>query len=249
MRKAYLADMSSLRAHEAQVIDDKLMYSGWEFRSQQGIILNDSERIHLVRDIRERYGFSDPQAQESGPSDTIFASGRSLHLPPMVFKSLLHVANGGFQIEVKASDAIKCWAAQHLPSRIQNLKVHKVLFSTEWSQDNSHDIITAESSQGEVSTNEWDWTYSTDYICTISNNAKESEEIVNVDAFKNNYDSTWVAHGAPSRIDFALLSRKEEILFFDDVLLYQDDLDDCGEVQFSAKIRVMPSCWFILCRY
>jgi len=26
----------------------------------------------------------------------------------------------------------------------------------------------------------------------------------------------------------------------------QDDLEDCGEVTFEAKIRVMPSCWFVL---
>lgn len=30
------------------------------------------------------------------------------------------------------------------------------------------------------------------------------------------------------------------------LLHYQDDLEDCGEVIFDAKVRVMPSCWFLL---
>lgn len=29
---------------------------------------------------------------------------------------------------------------------------------------------------------------------------------------------------------------------------YQDDLEDCGEVLLDARIRVMPSCWFLLAR-
>jgi hypothetical protein len=39
------------------------------------------------------------------------------------------------------------------------------------------------------------------------------------------------------------------ILFFDEVLLYQDDLEDCGDVLFEAKLRVMPHCWFVLSRF
>lgn len=36
------------------------------------------------------------------------------------------------------------------------------------------------------------------------------------------------------------------ILFFDECILYQDDLEDCGETIFEVKLRVMPTCWFIL---
>ena len=49
-------------------------------------------------------------------------------------------------------------------------------------------------------------------------------------------------------IDFDLLRRKDEILFYDEMVLYQGDLEDCGEVILDAKIRVMPSCWFLLLR-
>lgn len=49
-------------------------------------------------------------------------------------------------------------------------------------------------------------------------------------------------------IDFDMLRQREDILFYDEILLYQGDLEDCGEVLFDVKVRVMPSCWFILAR-
>jgi hypothetical protein len=35
-------------------------------------------------------------------------------------------------------------------------------------------------------------------------------------------------------------------IFFDEVILLEDDLHDNGEVQISVKLRVMPTCVFIL---
>ena len=49
-------------------------------------------------------------------------------------------------------------------------------------------------------------------------------------------------------IDFDALRRREDILFFDEGVLYQGDLEDCGEVIFDYKVRVMPSCWYVLVR-
>lgn len=45
-----------------------------------------------------------------------------------------------------------------------------------------------------------------------------------------------------------LQDKTQPILFFDEIILYQDDLEDCGEVNMTAKIRVMPNCWLILLR-
>jgi hypothetical protein len=51
-------------------------------------------------------------------------------------------------------------------------------------------------------------------------------------------------------IDFNLLRiQNVPILFYDEILLYQDDLEDCGDVLFDAKLRVMPLCWFLLGRF
>ena len=46
-----------------------------------------------------------------------------------------------------------------------------------------------------------------------------------------------------------LRMRDVPILFYDEVLLYQDDLEDCGDVLYEAKLRVMPQCWFLLSRF
>ena len=38
------------------------------------------------------------------------------------------------------------------------------------------------------------------------------------------------------RIDYEKLKQKEQILFFEDVILYEDELDDNGCSKLSAKI-------------
>jgi len=59
-----------------------------------------------------------------------------------------------------------------------------------------------------------------------------------------------VSKSASSGIDFDMLrARDQPILFFDELLMYQDDLEDCGEVIFDVKLRVMPLCWFVLSRF
>jgi len=58
-----------------------------------------------------------------------------------------------------------------------------------------------------------------------------------------------VKPAAVSGIEYELLRVNDvPILFYDEAILYQDDLEDCGEVVFEAKLRVMPHCWFLLAR-
>jgi hypothetical protein len=60
---------------------------------------------------------------------------------------------------------------------------------------------------------------------------------------------TSVQEAPLSGIEYDLLRANDvPILFYDEILLYQDDLEDCGEVVFEAKLRVMPHCWFLLSR-
>jgi type 2A phosphatase activator TIP41 len=59
----------------------------------------------------------------------------------------------------------------------------------------------------------------------------------------------WRTCGAGG-IDTALLGdRAAPILFFDEVTLLEDFIHDAGEVRLSAKVRVMPTCWYVLLRY
>lgn len=43
-----------------------------------------------------------------------------------------------------------------------------------------------------------------------------------------------------------LLDRSVPILYFDQIVMMEDDLHDYGLMQYTAKMRVMPSCVFIL---
>ena len=51
------------------------------------------------------------------------------------------------------------------------------------------------------------------------------------------------------QINYENLKKREPILWFDEVIMYETELDDNGHGMLQAKIRVMPSCFFILQRY
>jgi len=51
------------------------------------------------------------------------------------------------------------------------------------------------------------------------------------------------------KINYGKLKIQEKILFFDDVVLFEDELDDNGCAKLSVKLRVMPSGFFVLMRY
>jgi type 2A phosphatase activator TIP41 len=76
----------------------------------------------------------------------------------------------------------------------------------------------------------YDWSYSTDYAGTTT--AGSAGEF------------------APStqEIPLELLKRRDPILFFDEVMLYESELDDNGISIFSVKVRVHEQRMLLLCR-
>jgi type 2A phosphatase activator TIP41 len=76
----------------------------------------------------------------------------------------------------------------------------------------------------------FDWSYSTDYKGTLSPNARPFEETT-------------------KPIPIELLKRPDPILFFDEVVLYEDELADNGIAMLSCKIRVMPERLLLLTRF
>lgn len=50
-------------------------------------------------------------------------------------------------------------------------------------------------------------------------------------------------------IDRALLMERDPILFYDEVPLYESDLDDNGACHMTVRLRVMPKCWLVLLRF
>ncbi|CAH1105366.1 unnamed protein product [Psylliodes chrysocephalus] len=75
----------------------------------------------------------------------------------------------------------------------------------------------------------FDWTFSSDYRGTIcgSSAASETDERINIEKLKE----------------------KEKILFYQELMLYEDELHDNGISSCTIKIRVMPSSFFVLLRF
>ncbi|EKD21161.1 uncharacterized protein L3040_000800 [Drepanopeziza brunnea f. sp. 'multigermtubi'] len=99
----------------------------------------------------------------------------------------------------------------------------KVAYSKEWSssREKTHEGIK------EV-VKPFDWSYTTDYKGTVTKGK----------LFEPNSEP----------IPIELLKRPDPILFFEEVVLYESELDDNGISIFSCKLRVMPDRMLLLCR-
>lgn len=92
--------------------------------------------------------------------------------------------------------------------------------------------------------NQWDWTYNTNYCFTHRTNNYSNEArlismvdplayIVNISELRDN-NSKWI-RCSENGIDLNMLkSTDDPILFYLETLLYQDDLEDCGEVGLTC---------------
>ncbi|XP_044537426.1 TIP41-like protein [Gracilinanus agilis] len=78
----------------------------------------------------------------------------------------------------------------------------------------------------------YDWTYTTDYKGTLLGEALKLKVVPTTD-----------------HIDTEKLKAREQIKFFEEVLLFEDELHDHGVSSLSVKIRVIPSSFFLLLRF
>lgn len=101
----------------------------------------------------------------------------------------------------------------------------QVAHSREWqsTREKKHEGIT------EV-VKPFDWSYSTDYKGTLRSPSPPFENTT-------------------TQIPLELLKRPDPILFFDEVILYEDEMADNGITMYSCKIRVMPARLLLLCRF
>ncbi|KAM9776519.1 TIP41-like protein isoform X1 [Syngnathus typhle] len=78
----------------------------------------------------------------------------------------------------------------------------------------------------------YDWTFTTDYRGTLIGEERQLEVTETTE-----------------RINLEKLRAREQIVFFDEVLLFEDELHDHGVSTISVKIRVMPTSFFTLLRF
>ncbi|XP_029375358.1 TIP41-like protein isoform X2 [Echeneis naucrates] len=109
--------------------------------------------------------------------------------------------------------------------RVNNMEdAVKVACAQEWQESR------ADSEHSKEVVRPYDWTYTTDYRGTLIGEVVQVTETA-------------------ERIDMEKLKAREQIMFFDDVLLFEDELHDHGVSMISVKIRVMPTSFFLLLRF
>lgn len=101
----------------------------------------------------------------------------------------------------------------------------------------------------------FDWTYTTEYKGTLVNGYRKSQqkshlgrELAETSA---NTESSIVqikVEETEERIDMNKLKEKEEIIFYEDITLYEDELADHGVSKYNVKVRVMPGSLYLLAR-
>ncbi|CAB1459649.1 unnamed protein product [Pleuronectes platessa] len=111
--------------------------------------------------------------------------------------------------------------------RVNNMEdAVKVACAQEWQESR------ADSEHSKEVVKPYDWTYTTDYRGTLMGE-----------------DMQIKVTETAERIDMEKLKAREQIMFFDDVLLFEDELHDHGVSMISVKIRVMPTSFFLLLRF
>lgn len=111
--------------------------------------------------------------------------------------------------------------------RVNNMEdAVKVACAQEWLESR------ADSEHSKEVVRPYDWTYTTDYRGTLIGEGMQIKVTKTAE-----------------RIDMEKLKAREQIMFFDEVLLFEDELHDHGVSMISVKIRVMPTSFFLLLRF
>ncbi|KAI9104543.1 TIP41-like family-domain-containing protein [Phlyctochytrium arcticum] len=169
--------------------------------------------------------------------------------PEMLFGNnhlTLHHDPSGVNISFKAIDALLRVDAS--ASAAEGIKVS---YADHWSKKSAaahekiKDVIKP-----------YDWTYTTDYTGSISLYPPLSDSVSDP-SLSDQQTQAPTPTPAPSlfkptttaEIDIERLKRPDPILFYDELVLFEDELADNGTAMLTVRVRVMPSCFFVLCRF
>ncbi|KAJ2723799.1 Tap42 interacting protein [Coemansia sp. Benny D115] len=150
-----------------------------------------------------------------------YASQLGFNVPEMIFgNNYLRIAHGKTGAQIELN-ALD--ALRQVDTSPESAKTVQVSIASGWSassQRNRADITDV--------IRPFDWTLSTKYRGTLTNLRFEQ---------------------TTQGIDYSKLQVREPIHFYDENVLYEDDLGDNGTSQLSYKVRVMSSGFFVLQRF
>ncbi|MQL87649.1 hypothetical protein Taro_020179, partial [Colocasia esculenta] len=221
---------------------------GWLVESRKLPILNSAGREHELMAKAESFGTVEGltilllDALQIG--ETLYSGDRNKsqaleelweqklgtsHLPEMVFgDNSLHLLHekSGLMLHFNAFDALKEWKKESLPP-VEVPAAAKWKFRSKPSQQ----VIL-----------DYDYTFTTPY-----SGSERIEPYIESVSDNSQCQVQW--EDCDEQIDLAALATREPILFYDEVILYEDELADNGVSLLTVKVRVMPSCWFLLLRF
>lgn len=175
---------------------------------------------------------------KSGPIDEMSARV-GIPIPEMIFgDNLVSVRH------VPTSWTIS-FAAEAALDRVEKTDrgMLQVAYAGEWSQSRER----ASAGIKEV-VRPFDWSYSTNYRGTETL-GKTLQTVVAADPAGPAMKQPQLSRdGQQKPIPLDLLRRRDPILFFDEVVLYESELDDNGISLFSVKVRVMEHRMLLLAR-
>ncbi|XP_042058517.1 TIP41-like protein [Salvia splendens] len=157
---------------------------------------------------------------------------QTTHLPEMVFGEsclILKHINSGITLHFNAYDALCGWKLEALPP----VEVPAAALWKFRCQPNDQVIL------------DYDYTFTTPY--SGSAGVEKGPESGRGSPGESICSPHW--EDCEEQIDMVALSAKESILFYDEVVLYEDELADNGISLLTVKVRVMPSGWFLLLRF
>jgi len=236
---------------------------GWEIRTGQGSIANESSLHHCTELCQEMSQYAKQKNTQQRQ--------RRLCLPEMVFMDA-HISlkkkkksqntsttttnnNDIFYLRLDATSALTEWAQAHQeieledPGEFRGVSVLKSLDAEQW--------LSKKPLTNNASLFHYDWSFSTPYVggdgdsgISISSSNRHDANVVgeSLSSPSSNSPDGWQSLSESGMPMHLLQDRSVPILYFDQLVLYEDDMHDNGQVSLTAKVRVMPTCAFILIR-
>ncbi|KAF6176248.1 hypothetical protein GIB67_023539 [Kingdonia uniflora] len=177
---------------------------------------------------------------------------KTTHLPEMVFGDsdlvLLHNSSG-IKIHFNTFDALTGWKQEALPPvevpaaaqwKFRRCSVIRITLTI---LESGLAFLAVKPFQQVIL--DYDYTFTTPYRGSETMEMTSKLKAENIT--EGSCSLQW--EDCMEKIDVVALASKEPILFYDEVVLYEDELSDNGVSLLTVKVRVMPSCWFLLLRF
>ncbi|KAF0978285.1 hypothetical protein FDP41_002800 [Naegleria fowleri] len=172
-------------------------------------------------------------------SDELKEELKIFAIPEQTFNSYLTITNtsNGFEYHFNTRDAL-LYAKNEAIDQCAHIQKIKVNCHETWMNKkipNSNDQLNDVNERDDGI----DWTFTTLYKGSVPTSSDESE-----------IPSCSIVPTKTHKIDYDLLKRKDDpILFYDEIVLFEDELHDHGVSHLTVKIRVMNHSFYVLMRF